>query len=158
MKGATGLSALTAVLTGAGAYLLLFLLQVDDALVYALLAAALVYLILSAVLRIYHRQLQKRYAQHEQALGLTYYHKTNGNFDLGNGNVKNGNIYLCEDKLVCLGVEETPYALDEILKADIARMDAEDIHLRIMTWDGRRFIITMPDAQAALQLLRDRGW
>lgn len=158
MKGMTGLSAFGALLFGAAGYLLLSFLQIEDALLYALLAGALFFLALSAVLRIYMRRLHRRYAEIEKELALEYFHKSNGNFDLGGGNVKNGNIYFCEEKILCLSVEEKPYALDEIQKQDIARLDIEDIHMRIMTWDGRRYIITLPDAQAVQQLLWDKNW
>ena len=158
MKGMMGLSAFGALLFGAAGYLLLSVLQIEDALLYALLAAALFFLALSAVLRISLAKKAKKYHAIEQQLHLQYFHKSNGNFDLGNGTVKNGNIYFCEDGIFCLCLDEKPYALDVLEKDQIARIDAEDIHMRIMTWDGRRYIITLPDAQAVRQLLHDRGW
>ena len=158
MKGIMGLSAVVALLFGVVTYLILLFLQVEDALLYALLAAALSYILLSAVLRIHMRRLLKRYAQLEKDLALEYFHKSGGNFDLGGGNVKNGNIYFCEEKILCLSMEEKPFALDEVQKQDIARLDIEDIHMRIMTWDGRRYIITLPDAETIRQLLWDKNW
>ena len=158
MKGIPGISALGALLFGSAVYLILSFLQVEDTILYALLAAALFFLALSALLRISLAKKSKQYMQLEQQLQLQYFHKSNGNFDLGNGDVKNGNIYFGDTGIFCLCLDEKPYELDVIEKANIARMDFEDIHLRIQTWDGRQYRITLSDAQTIRQLLRDKGW
>lgn len=158
MKGIPGISAFGALLFGAAAYLILSFLQIEDAILFALLAAALFFLALSAVLRISLAKKNKQYQQIEQQLQLQFFHKTNGNFDLGTGEVKNGNIYFLEDGIFCLSLDAKPYALDIIEATNIARMDFEDVHMRIQTWDGKQFHITLPDAQAIRQLLRDKGW
>lgn len=158
MKGIPGISALGALLFGAAGYLILSFLQIEDALLFALFAAALFFVALSAVLRIGLAKKNQQYQQLEQQLQLTYFHKSNGNFDLGNGNVKNGNLYFSDERIVCLSLEGNPYALETIEKSQIARIDSEDVHMRIMTWDGRRYIITLPDAPAICQLLRENGW
>ena len=158
MKGITGLSTLGALLLGAVAYLFLSFLQIDDALLYALLAAALFFLALSAVLRVSLAKKSKKFRQIEEQLQLQYFHRSNGNFHPGNASTKAGNIYFCDNGIFCLSLDEKPYTLDVIEKDSIARIDAEDNHMRIMTEDGRRYIITLPDAQTIYRLLRDRGW
>ena len=158
MKGFSGISALGAVLFGAGSYLVLSVLQIEDALLYALVAAALFFLILSAVLRTSLAKKNQQFKQLEQQLQLQYFHKTKGDFDDGKADVKSGNIYFCESGIFCLNLNEKPYGLDRIEKEQIARIDADDVHLRIMTWDGRRYILTLSGAQAVRHLLQTRSW
>lgn len=156
MKGISGISALGALLFGAVAYLILSFLKIADALLYALVVAAAVFLVLSALLRTSHAKKNRQYAQLEQQ--LQYFHKSNGTFSLDNTDIKTGNIYFGDNGIFCLHLDEKPYGLDVIHKDQIARIDAEDIHMRVMTWDGKRYIITLHDAQAIHQLLRSRGW
>ena len=42
----------------------------------------------------------------EKEITSPVFYKTNGNFNLGNGKVKNGNIYFCEAGIVCVSLEE----------------------------------------------------
>jgi hypothetical protein len=102
--------------------------------------------------------MDKRYAKFEKEITSPIFYKTNGNFNLGNGKVKNGNVYFCEAGIVCVCLEEKPYTLDEILLQDIERFQFDNIHLNIFAKDGRMFVLTAPDAAKIIEVLRQKGW
>ena len=100
----------------------------------------------------------RRYEKFEKEITSPIFYKTNGNFNLGGGRVKNGNIYFCEAGIVCVCLEDKPYTLDEILLQDIERYQFDNMHLNIIAKDGRIFVITLPDAQKVIEVLREKDW
>ena len=88
------LSAITSFFFGLVAYFLLLYLKFDNALWISAFVALLYYLVLLFFLIIYGRFMDKKYAEFEKKITSPVFYKTNGNFNLGNGKVKNGNIYL----------------------------------------------------------------
>jgi hypothetical protein len=54
-------------------------------------------------------------------------------------------------------LDEKPYTLDEILVQDIEKYQFDNIHLNIVTKDGRIFVITSPDVQKAMDALHAKG-
>lgn len=107
---------------------------------------------------VYGAILEKKYAKFEKNITSPIFYKTNGNFNLGNGKLKNGNIYFCESGIVCVCLEEKPYTLDEILLQDIEKYQIDTIHLNIFAKDGRVFVITTPDADMIKNVLKEKNW
>ncbi|MBQ5761233.1 MAG: hypothetical protein IIW02_00285 [Clostridia bacterium] len=156
MKVKALLSAITGFFFGLITYFLLQYLQMDDALLISGLGGFLFYILLFVFLLVYGKIMDKKYAEFEKEITSPIFYKTNGNFNLGNGKVKNGNIYFCEAGIVCLCLDEKPYALDEILVQDIDYYQFDDIHLNIFTKDGRLFVITLPDAKNIIKVLNEK--
>lgn len=158
MKAKALLSAITGFFFGLITYFLLQYLEMDDALLISVFAGLLFYILLFVFLLVYGKIMDKKYAEFEKEITSPIFYKTNGNFNLGNGKVKNGNIYFCEAGIVCLCLDEKPYTLDEILLQDIDRYQFDDIHLSIFTKDGRLFVITLPDAKNVIKTLKGKDW
>ncbi len=158
MKGKIILSAVTGFFFALIAYFLLTYLEISNALVLAVFCGALFTLILYTFLLFYGRFLDKKYAEFEKAITSPVFYKTNGNFNLGNGKLKNGNIYFCEAGIVCVCLDEKPYTLEEILLQDVDHYQFDDIHLNIFTKDGRLFVITLPDAKNIIKALKEKNW
>ncbi len=158
MKSKAILSAMTGLFFALITYFLLQYLQLQDALFISVLGGLLFYILLLSFLLIYEKFMDKKYAEYEKKITSPIFYKTNGNFRLGNGRVKNGNIYFCEAGIVCLCLDEKPYTLDEILSQDIDHYQFDDIHLNIFTKDGRLFIITLPDAKNVIKVLKRKDW
>ncbi len=158
MKAKALLSAITGFFFGLITYFLLQYLEMDDALLISGLGGFLVYILLFVFLLVYGKIMDKKYAEFEKEITSPVFYKTNGNFNLGNGKVKNGNVYFCEAGIVCLCLEEKPYTLDEILLQDVDRYQFDDIHLNIFTKDGRLFAITLPDAKNVIKTLKEKDW
>ena len=137
---------------------LLQYLEIDDALLIAVFGGLLFYILLFVFLLVYGKVMDKKYAEFEKEITSPIFYKTNGNFNLGNSKVKNGNIYFCEAGIVCLCLDEKPYTLDEILLQDVDRYQFDDIHLNIFTKDGRLFVITLPDAKNVIKTLKEKDW
>ena len=128
MKAIALLSAITGFFFGLITYFLLQYLQMDDALLISVLGGLLFYILLFVFLLVYGKIMDKKYAEFKKEITSPIFYKTNGNFNLGNGKVKNGNIYFCEAGIVCLCLDEKPYTLDEILLQDIDHYQFDDIH------------------------------
>lgn len=158
MKTKVILSAFAGFLFGLFGYFVLRLIDFDLSFQLAVASGLLFALLLFPFLVVYEKVIDKRYAKIEKEITSPIFYKTNGNFNLGNGKVKNGNIYFCEAGIVCVCLEDKPYSLDEILLQDIERYQFDNIHLNIFAKDGRIFVITLPDAQKILDLLMKKGW
>ena len=158
MKAKVFLSAFTGFLFGLIGYFVLLLLDIDQPVQLAALSGLLFALLLFPVLVVYGNIMDKRYAKFEKEITSPIFYKTSGNFNLGNGKIKNGNIYFCEAGIVCVCLEEKPYTLDEIRLQDIDRYTYTFSQLNVFTNDGRLFVITVPKADEIIDLLMRKGW
>jgi len=158
MKAKVFLSAFTGFLFGLFVYFVLLLFDIDQPFQLAVISGLLFALLLFPVRVVYGNIMEKRYAKFEKEITSPIFYKTNGNFNLGNGKIKNGNIYFCEAGIVCVCLEEKPYTLDEILLQDVERYQFDNIHLNIFAKDGRIFVITLPDAQKVIEVLQEKEW
>ena len=158
MKTKVILSTFAGFLFGLFGYFVLRLIDFDLSFQLAVASGLLFALLLFPFLVVYERIVNRRYTKFEQEITSPIFYKTNGNFNLGNGKVKNGNIYFCEAGIVCVCLEDKPYSLDEILLQDIERYQFDNIHLNIFAKDGRIFVITLPDAQKIIEVLREKEW
>ena len=139
------------------AFLIVSLIDLDSALFSAIFVFVFTSLFMHVVLNIAEKQANKNYSILEKALDLSYFYKTNGNFNLGNS-VKNGNIYFCEKRIVFIFVEQKPYQVEELSIFDIDRYEFDQIHMNIYTTDGRIYLIALPDAENVLKKLQENGW
>ena len=156
MKAKTLLSAITGFFFGLITYFSLQYLEMDNTLFISVFSGLLFYILLFLFLLVYGKIMNKRYKEFEKKITSPVFYKTNGNFNLGYGKVKNGNIYFCEAGIVCLCLDEKPYTLEEILVQDVDYYQFDDIHLNIFTKDGRLFVITLPDAKNVIKTLRKK--
>ena len=158
MKAKVFLSAFTGFLFGLIGYFVLLLLDIDQPFQLAALSGLLFALLLFPVLVVYGNIMDKRYAKFEKEITSPIFYKTNGNFNLGNGKVKNGNVYFCEAGIVCVCLEEKPYTLDEILLQNIDHYTYTFTQLNIFTNDDRLFVITVPKVDEIIDILMRKGW
>ena len=158
MKEKVFLSAFTGFFFGLIGYFVLFLLDIDHAFQLAVLCGLLFALLLFPILVVYGNIMDKRYAKFEKEITAPIFYKTNGNFNLGNGKVKNGTIYFCEAGIVCVCLDEKPYTLDEILLQNIDHYTYTFTQLNIFTNDDRLFVITVPKADEIIDILMRKGW
>ena len=158
MKAKVILSAFVGFLFGLIGYFVLLLLDIDQPFQLAVLSGLLLALLLFPVLIFYGNIMNKRYAKFENEITSPIFYKTNGNFNLGNGKNKNGNIYFCEAGIVCVCLEEKPYTLDEILLQNIDHYTYTFTQLNIFTNDDRLFVITAPKVDEIIDILIRKGW
>ncbi len=158
MKAKIFLSAFAGFLFGLIGYFVLLLLDIDQPFQLAVICGLLFALLLFPVLVVYQNIMDKRYAKFEKEITSPIFYKTNGNFNLGNGKVKNGNIYFCEAGIVCVCLEEKPYSLDEILIQNIAHFSYTFTQLNIITNDNRLFVITAPKVDEIIDIITRKGW
>ena len=158
MKAAAFVAAFCGILFALIGYFVLLLLDIDQPFQLAVICGPLFAIVLFSVLVIYQNIMDKRYAKFEKEITSPIFYKANGNFNLGNGKVKNGNIYFCEAGIVCICLEDKPYSLDEILLHDIERYQFDNVHLNIFAKDGRVFVLTTPDAAKIIEVLRQKEW
>ena len=158
MKAKVFLSAFTGFFFGLIGYFVLLLLDIDQPFQLAALSGLLFALLLFPVLVVYGNIMDKRYAKFEKEITSPIFYKTNGNFNLGNGKVKNGNVYFCEAGIVCVCLEEKPYTLDEILLQNIDHYTYTFTQLNIITNDNRLFVITAPKVDEIIDIITRKGW
>ena len=158
MKAKAVLSVITGFFFGLTGYFVLLLINIDQSFQLAVASGLLFGLLLFPVLIVYGNIMAKRYAKFEKEITSPIFYKTNGNFNLGNGKVKNGNIYFCEAGIVCVCLEDKPYSLDEILIQNIAHFSYTFTQLNIITNDNRLFVITAPKVDEIIDIITRKGW
>ena len=139
------------------AFLIVSFIDLDSALFSAVFAFGFTSLFMHIVLTISEKHANKKYSILEKSLELSFFYKTNGNFNLGSG-VKNGNIYFCEKRIVFIFVDQKPYLIGELSIFDIDRYEFDQFHMNIYTTDGRNFLIALPDAENVLKQLQEKKW
>ena len=158
MKAKAVLSAIMGLFFGLVTYFVLQYIEEPDAFLFAIISGLLFYLVLFVFLIIHEKGMNKKYAEFEKKILSPVFHKTNGNFKLHNGKIKNANIYFCEDGIALISLDEKPYIMEEIKRSNIYRIQCDDIHFNINTGDGKFYIITMPDAKEVFRKLKERDW
>ena len=158
MKAKAVLSAITGLFCGFTTYFVLRYIEESDAFLFAVIGGLFFYLVLFVFLIMHEKTMDKKYAEFEKKILSPVFHKTNGNFKLHNGKIKNANIYFCEDGIALISLDEKPYIMEEIKRSNIYRIQCDDIHFNINTSDGKFYIITMPDAKEVFRKLKERDW
>ena len=158
MKAKAVLSIITGFFFGLIGYFVLLLLDIDQPFQLAALSGLLFALLLFPVLIVYEQVINKRYKKFEKEILSPVFLKVNGNFYLGGSDVKNGNIYFCEDGIVCICLEDKPYTKDEILLQNIDHFRYTPTQLSIFTNDERIFVITLPQTDHIIDMLIQKGW
>lgn len=158
LKGKVIASASTAILFGGFGYLIMCFLKVPNAFLIAVLGGLIFYVLLFLFMIFYERFMNKRYEKFEKEITSPIFFRANGNFNLGYGKVKNGNIYFCDAGIVCVCLEEKPYTLDEILLQNIEGIQYDNVHFNIFTNDGKAFLITIPNADEVIKILKEKEW
>ena len=158
MKAKAFLAAFGGIFFGLIGYFVLLLLDIDQPFQLAALSGLLFALLLFPVLIVYEQVINKRYKKFEKEILSPVFLKVNGNFYLGGSDVKNGNIYFCEDGIVCICLEDKPYTKDEILLQNIDHFRYTPTQLSIFTNDERIFVITLPQTDHIIDMLIQKGW
>lgn len=158
MKVKAILSAVTGFSFGLITYIVLRYIEEPNALLLAIISGMFVYLILFSFIIIYEKVTNKKYAEFEKKILSPVFHRTNGNFKLHNGKIKNANIYFCEEGVALISLDEKPYVMEEIQRSNIYRIQCDDVHFNINTSDEKMYIITIPDAKEVFRKLKERDW
>ncbi len=127
-------------------------------LILSVMCGTLFAILLFSYFLIYFNYYLKKYSEFEKSIISPVFYKTNGNFSLANGKIKNGNIYFCEAGIVCVCFEEKPYAVEKILLEDIHQIEYDNIHLNISTIDGRLFVVTLSDVNNVIDAIKEKSW
>ncbi len=141
-------------------YLLLCLILGEEKynLIVSILGGALFSLALMTYFLIYLKYYAKKYTEFENVIDSPVFYKTNGNFNLSNGQIKNGNIYFCEAGIICVCLDKKPYALAKILVEDIENIEYDTIHLNVTTKDKRYICVTLSDINSVIPVLKEKDW
>ena len=158
MKTKAFLAAFGGIFFGLIGYFVLLLLDIDQPFQLAVLSGLLFALLLFPVLIVYEQVINKRYKKFEKEILSPVFLKVNGNFYLGGSDVKNGNIYFCEDGIVCICLEDKPYTKDEILLQNIDHFRYTPTQLSIFTNDERIFVITLARTDEIIDILIQKEW
>ena len=158
MKAKAVLSAITGFFFGFITYFVLRYIKEPDAFLFSIISGFLFYLLLFLFLIVYEKVVNKQYERFEKDILSPVFLKVNGNFYLGGSDVKNGNIYFCEDGIVCVCLEDKPYTKDEILLQNIDHFRYTPTQLSIFTNDERIFVITLVRTDEIIDILIQKGW
>ena len=158
MKAKAVLSAITGFFFGFITYFVLRYIKEPDAFLFSIISGLLFYLLLFLFLIVYEKVVNKQYERFEKDILSPVFLKVNGNFYLGGSDVKNGNIYFCEDGIVCVCLEDKPYTKNEILLQNIDHFRYTPTQLSIFTNDERIFVITLARTDEIIDILIQKGW
>ena len=157
MKSYIGVSALSGILLGAAAYFICLAVLPEQALLVAIAAGALAALLVLPMLVLHEKTMNKKYAAFEASIQSPVFFKANGNFRMVN-RVRNGNIYFCQKGIIFAALDQSPAAIEQLLLPEIERYEFDRSHMNVFARDGRNFLITTPDAQKILEVLKEAKW
>lgn len=158
MKAKAILSAFAGFLFGLIGYFVLLLLDIEQPFLLAAFSGLLFALLLFPVLGIYEVIVGRRYTKFEKDIVSPIFYQTGTLIALNKKTVRNGRVYFCETGIVIISLDEKPYLLEEILLQNIVKYHFDNIHLNIVTNDGRAFFLTLPNVQETLTALRKHNW
>ena len=158
MKAKIFLSAFSGFLFGLIGYFVLLLLDIDQPFQLAVFSGLLFALLLFPVLGIYELIVGRRYTKFEKDIISPIFYQTGTLIALNKKAVRNGRVYFCETGIVLISMDEKPYLLEEILLQNIEKYHFDNIHLSIVTNDGRAFLLTLPNVQEAIAALKKQNW
>lgn len=157
MKSYMLTSALTGILLGVAAYFICLAVLPEQALMVALAAGALAALLMLPALVYHEKTMNKKYAAFEASIQSPVFFKANGNFNMA-CRVRNGNIYFCDKGIIFAALDQSPAAVEQLLLPEIERYEFDASHMNVFAKDGRSFLITTPDAQKILAVLKEAKW
>lgn len=157
MKSYALLSGFTGLIFGILGYFICLAVLPEQALLIALIAGLLTALALFPMLLLHEKTMNKKYAVFEASIQSPVFFKANGNFTMV-GRVRNGNIYFCEKGIVFAALDQSPAAVEQLLRPEIERYEFDQFHMNVFAKDGRKFLITTPDAQKILEVLKEASW
>ncbi len=160
MKAKFILSLITALFFGGAGYILMLILKVPNALLMAMFAGLLFYILLFVFMIIYEKGVNHKYKKFEKTITSPVFYKTNGNFMLSGDVITNATIYFCDDGIIIAQLVEKPYAVEKIPLEYIkdVRYDDYGIHLVIITNDEKLYYITIENSHEAVKAILDKGW
>lgn len=158
MKPKLILSGIMGIFFAIATYFVLLFIKIENIILISIISGVSFCALLFIFLVIYGKYIDKRYCKLEQELSSRIFYKSNGNFKFAGNKIKNGNVYFCEDAIVCACLEEKPYLIDEIPVNKIVSLIFDNMHLKISTNDNREYLIMLCDATKIAELLHSKNW
>lgn len=156
MKTQISLSGLMGVLFAGSCYVILQILQWEDAFSLSLLAGILFGGLLFVFLFIHKKYNTKKYAQAEKEIDDTVLFTANGNFQLDR-DVRNGNIYFCKDKIYFISLDKKPHITEMVFRNEVLAILTVDTQILIQKNDGAVYHIKGVDVKEADRYLQSWG-
>lgn len=157
MKSYLTLSGFAGVLFGVLSYFICKAVLPAHALLVGIVVGILSAAVLLPTLILQEKAMNKKYAAFEATITSPIFLKANGNFTMV-GRVRNGNIYFCEKGIIFASLDQSPTAIEQLLRHEIQRYEFDQAHMNVFATDGRKFLITTPDAQKIFATLKERNW
>lgn len=157
LKSIIFISCFCGLLFAVSVYIICRLFLPEDAVMLSLNCGLLFALCLYLYLIAYRHFTYKRYEKAEKNITSPVFYKFNGNFNLGN-ELRNGNIYFCEAGIVFISLDKKPYAFEGVSLTNILKYEFGNNIINIYTNENRVFIITSPEVNQVLSVLKENGW
>lgn len=158
MKAKVFVSALSGFFFGLIGYFIFLLLSIDEPFQLSVVCGSVFALLILPAMVVIQAIAERRYAKFEKEIHSPIFYQTGTLIALDEKTVRNGKVYFCEAGILLVNMDEKPYLAEEIPLPHIARYDCDSIHLNIITHDGRALVLTFPNIQEAITILRKRGW
>lgn len=160
MKTKFILSLITSLIFAAMGFVLMLILKVPNALLYAVFIGLLFYILLFVTMIIYEKAVNRKYRKFEKTITSPVFYKTNGNFMLSGDVITNANIYFCDDGIIFAQLVDKPYSVERIPLESIKDIKYDEIGIRlaIFTTDEKLYFITLENSHEAVKAILDKGW
>lgn len=152
------LAAAAGLFFGGCTYVILLFLLPEEALTLATFAGSAFGLILYGYLVLHSRRMDRVYAEFAKTLPADILFQTNGNFRIDNGRVRNGNLYIYRDLIVCVSLDEKPHYIERIPRDRIERLWVENGLLNLSIRDGSTLSFMLPDIRTVETDLHKHNW
>ena len=158
MKASLLVSSIVGLMVWLCCFLLFSLTDISPAFPLAFVCALFFSLFLHRFLCSYAEREAEKYSDFEKSSNIPFFYKTNGNFRVGKGIVRNGNIYLCQEGIILVSLDAKPYAVDTIYLDDMNGAFWGETRLIIHRKDGHDYIISSAHHNELANELSKAGW
>ena len=158
MRGIGLVSALAGLAFGVIGFVLLKILQIEDALLLSIVSGLVFGAAFYPCLLIYGSVIDRRYRKFEKNMLSPVLYKTMGNFPMPDQKNRTGMVYVCEDGLAFALMEEKPYLWDKMLRENVEYINHTPQQLLIVTKQGQRMTVNVPNAEEVMAALQKNGW
>lgn len=157
MKHNIIISAITGLLFGVFAFIVIKIFKIGSGKL-AIICGMAFFVLLLGYLMLAQNAAYKRYVKAEEKLTSPVWLTINANI-ITEDEVRNANIYFCDDGITLVSLDKKPYLTEEVPREKIKECKSDEIlRLLISVTDGRHYAITSEEIAGIRDKMVERGW
>ena len=128
----------------------------EEAFILSVMGGTLFTILLFPCLLYSNKRNNNKYLNIERKKNIHYYYKANGNFYIEK-KVLNGNLYLCDNKIIIISIDQKPYLIEELALPLIDELVFDGFNMNICTKGGHKYLFVSNELPQIINILKDKN-